>query len=49
MRIHCARQTAVLADEVRTAVECSSRAVWVGCMMSEKLEGRKRLLTKNFH
>ena len=40
------KRLAVLADEVRTALECSSRAVWVGCMMSEKLEGRKRLLTK---
>jgi len=40
------KRLAVLADEVRTAVECSSRAVWVGCMMSEKLEGRRRLLTK---
>ena len=40
------KRLVVLADEVRTAVECSSRAVWVGCMMSEKLEGRKRLLTK---
>jgi len=40
------KRLAVLADEVRTALECSSRAVWVGCMISEKLEGRKRLLTK---